>query len=343
MDYDKVDHFRDVIKDLNYLARCQITSSSEPFQINMFHPHYDLLNVCLFLLAPRRGQPSEAGVWPPKEIAVDFNRRNGVESGENDDSGADSDFIGDEEEEDNGWNFEDNSATYLRSFPPATKVFRIERIENEWLIYLTNDSMRQKRQEAEEYLLAKVNSLTALPEAWLAFGTACAVSHEGAIKRAAICGIEEHSLNLLLIDYGVLIESSTTEVFSLPNHESVNIEPQLTLISLACFNFIHCSRVEILHNFLPPGTPIHFERERRSKDIPTKGALSLFDGTPIEKLVNETISLHNLDLECLDVLPFSETSESINPPLTDRVNLAFMYKYGHSVIYKKSKLVTSKF
>ncbi|PIC34088.1 hypothetical protein B9Z55_013844 [Caenorhabditis nigoni] len=351
MDYDKVDRFRDVVRDLNYLTRCQIISTIEPYEVNMFHPKYELLNVCSFLLVPRHGLPSVEGIWPPKVIARELNRENGVESDENDDSGADSDdFIGDEEDGDDGWNFQEDSDCYLRSFSPATKVFRvvdenfqIERVENERLVFLTNDDMSQKRKEIETYLADRKHSLKQLPEKWMVYGTSCAVLHEGILKRAAIYRINDYSLNLLLVDYGINIEIAKSEVFSLPNEEPVNSEPQLTLVSLAAFDFIHYSRVEVIRQLLPTGTLVHFERERRSKDIPTKGDLFLRDGTPVEQIVNETISDRNLYLECLDIVPFCGYTEYNMDLHHDQINLDFLYTRESSVIYKKSKLVASKF
>ncbi|CAL2040327.1 unnamed protein product [Caenorhabditis brenneri] len=350
MDYNKIEKFKALIKDLGYLARCQITTTSEPFHVNMCHPNYEQLNVCSFLLAPRFGPPSEAGIWLPKKIAKDLNRENGIESDEKDDSGADSDFNDSDEEADNAWDFDEETDNYMRSYPPAAKAFRVmdndfqvERIENEHLIYLTNHEMREKRREAEEYLTDEIDSLEELPEVWIVYGTACVVVHEGVPKRAAINNIGDSSLELLLIDYGIPIESNASKVFSLPNEPAVNMEPQVTLIAFHAFNSVHYSRVEILRHLLPRGTAVRFERERRSKEVPTKGTLFLSDNTSVEQRVIECVTDEELNLECLELVPYCESSDFRNQLLSDRINLNFMYKCTNAVIYKKSKFVTCQF
>ncbi|CAI2351565.1 unnamed protein product [Caenorhabditis sp. 36 PRJEB53466] len=343
MDMGKIDKFRELLSDLNYIARCQITTSSEPYLVNICHPTYEFKNMCSFLLTPPHGLPSEEGVWLPKQIARDLERENGVENREADDSGADSEF--DDEEEDNeGWNFVEQK--YLRSFPPANKVtrlfdnhFQVERIDNERLIYLTNQNMREIRVEIENSLRREEDKLVPLPPAWIAFGTACAVSHEGVLKRAAISGIRGAHLDLLLVDYALNTTSPVSKVFSLPSEEFLCLEPQLTLVSLSAFPFVHFSRVQILRQILPPGTPIVFHRDQKSKEIPTKGAICLTDNVSVDDLVSEQISAKHIDLDCLALVPVQNSAEV----LANHVNINFMYSYRCPVIYKKSKLVTSQF
>lgn len=351
MDRGKVDQFQNMIRNIDYLARCQITTCTEPFQIVLCHPKYEFMNMCSFLLAPRRGQPSQEGVWIPREIAKQLERENGFERNDYDDSGADSDFLEDEEEEDAGWDYgEGDDYAYLRSFPPACKIFRmsedefmVERIENERIIYLTSKDMLERRREAEEYLTKEKESLESLPDVWMAYGTSCSVFHQGTMKRASCCGEEGSTIQLLLIDYGISIEVSKSDVYNIPNKDEVNMEPFVTLVSIKSFPFIHYSRVKILQELLPRGTPVKFHRDRKCKEIPTKGEIYQMNGTSVEQSVSEIVSSCQLDLECNSLLPSRIANNELTQLLAYCINYEFMYKSPNVVIYKKSKRVKSHF
>lgn len=299
MDIGKVEQFRQILKNLNFLVRCQITTSTEPFQVNLSHPTDagDMKNICAFLLTPERGLPPVDGVWLPKQVAAELDRANGVER-ERDDSGADSDL--DDEDEREGWDFdgeEENGQYFIRSFPKILKVnqyldeeLTVEHVENERLIYLSSEEHQYEREAIEGSLddMVESNTLTPLPEHWLVYGAACCTNHVEGMKRAAITGINGREIELLLVDYGLTTKQDISNVFSLPQFNDEVEAPFICVVSLAAFPNIHYSRVKILREILREGTPLKFEKTRgRNSDYPFRGKLTLWNGSSVEDLVFE--------------------------------------------------------
>ncbi|CAB3409800.1 unnamed protein product [Caenorhabditis bovis] len=280
IDIDVIHNFRKTVSDLKYQVQCQITNSSQPYLINLFHPTIHGFNLCEHMYGLCEPPP------PPHVL----------ESAEE---------LSDEETSDDE---QMPIQMYIKAFPRSEKAsrfsdtfFYVVHVEHANLIYLENEWMRERRKQIESSIEEIFEDLYVIPKDWYVVGAACAILAPTP-KRAVIQNISENSTEYFLIDYGIHVELDKSEMPRILPASAIFSEiPQITVTGLTTTKPVHYSAIKILRDILPVGKRVRFHLSKKSDWNIVRGDLTIDRIQDVEEMMNEILEEESINIYCKTV------------------------------------------
>ncbi|CAD6192897.1 unnamed protein product [Caenorhabditis auriculariae] len=305
MEPNIVEMFRESVEKCEGIVRVQLTTLTEPYLVNLFHPKIMDWNICrsIFIRLGMNRNPSTC-------VFRDHFSQN-----------SSSEFSDEEWEE-----METTETSYVRSFGHSTKFLYLEDrefvvgyIENTNLVYLHTQEMLERRENIQDILRDRWNELPKLPEPWMHSESACAVriprppelgksSDEELFARAAFDRVERDSATLILVDYGIFITSDahSLDCRAVPDDEKIAIVPQVLVVRVSRWDSPrHHTATVFLRELIPIGTVVNVEKNSKNTQTPIHVVLTKSNSERnVNEMLTERLEKSKVDVNCQEVVPY---------------------------------------
>uniref|UniRef100_A0A914W5H2 Tudor domain-containing protein n=1 Tax=Plectus sambesii TaxID=2011161 RepID=A0A914W5H2_9BILA len=275
----KVEEFQKLIASINGLVRVELTSTAEPYLVNLYHPTIAGWNLgTSFYPRPM----NEQQIAKEERIA-----RQGKEPDPDDENYNKYDvcYSDDDEDEPVVRRLPAHLLRFERLPKPIAQPgeeLRIAHVENARLIYVHTADHLAWLTRSEKEMAERWESMDRFPDRALIADNACALkTTDGAVVRAMIVKGTSQSVTVRAVDHGwkVVIkrEQCRNYLRALPREFGPHLMVWLLRLPDSCDNHPHVGETAILRELLPRGQKIAFELARRSHGPPFKASLFVGD------------------------------------------------------------------